>query len=180
MYRTAVPVDGEPYDRYIRYPDRPSGCNIMSTSSRSSRALLQLLVAGLGGLSIVGSLAMFAIVFAAIPRSESGFAEGLAILFFGLYVVIGFALLAAGLWIPQRDESGIQFSARQRTLLAYGAVAPIVGVLAVPVGAALAPPLSAPVTSILVTGLVVFLLSGPLATLFVVGSTLRERRHRST
>ena len=151
----------------------------MNTRSRSTRAYLQLGVAGLGTLLILGSLVVFAAVFAVMARSESGFAEGLAILVFGLYVLVGFVVLASGLLIPQRDDSGIRFSSRQRTLLAYGAVAPIVAVLAVPIGASLAPPLSAPVISGLVVGLVGFLLSGPLATLYVVGSTLRDRRRRS-
>ncbi|WP_275039902.1 hypothetical protein [Halobiforma nitratireducens] len=41
-------------------------------------------------------------------------------------------------------------------MLAYGAVAPVVGVLCVPVGTLLAPPLPGPIVSALVVGLVVF------------------------
>ena len=148
----------------------------MNTRSRSTRAYLQLGLAGLGTLLILVSLVVFAAVFAVMTRSESGFAEGLAILVFGLYVLIGFVVLASGLLIPQRDDSGIRFSSRQRTLLAYGAAAPIVAVLAVPIGATLAPALPGPVHSALVAGLVVLLVSGPCATLVAIGSTLRERR----
>ena len=139
------------------------------------RAYLQLGVAALGTLVLLRGLLGFAIVFPAMPRSESGFAEGLAIIFYGAYVLAGFVLLAAGLLIPQHgDNGGIQFSAGQRKLLAYGVVAPIVGVIAIPVVATFVPPLSGPVTSALVAVLIGLLASGPLATLLAVGSKLQS------
>ncbi|AUX10032.1 hypothetical protein AArcSl_2410 [Halalkaliarchaeum desulfuricum] len=143
----------------------------------SFRAALQLTIAGLGGLSIVGSILWFVVVFVTMTPGESGFAEGLAILVFGLYALAGFVVLAAGLWIPQREGEGIQFSTRQRKLLAVGVVAPIVGVLAIPIGATIAPPLSQPVISVLVAALAVLISSGPIATLLAVGSKLRSSRN---
>ena len=141
---------------------------------RSIRAAVQLGLAALGTVVILGSLLSFATVFIAMPPSESGFAEGLAIVVFGLYALAGFVVLAAGLWIPQRGDDGIQFSSRQRTLLAYGVVAPIVGVLAIPIGSTLAPPLADPLRSVLVVIVVALILSGPFATLSAVGMKLRS------
>ncbi len=146
-----------------------------SIQSRSARAWVQLGVSSLGLLVILGSLVVFAILFGSMPRSESGFAEGLAIVLFGLYVLVGFVVLAAGLLIPQSDASGIQFSSRQRTLLIYGALAPIVSVISIPNVSMFAPPISPTVTTVLVISLAVFLVSGPLATLLVLGLKLRER-----
>lgn len=147
----------------------------MRTASRSIRVSLQLGVAGLGTLVILGSLVGFAMTFATMSRSPSGFAEGLAIIVFGLCALAGFVVLAAGLSIPQHDGSGVRFSPRQRKLLGYGVVAPIVGVLSVPIGATLLPPLSEPILSVLVGGVVGLLVSGPLATLLAVVLKLRER-----
>lgn len=145
--------------------------------AQSTRAIFQIGLAGLGSIIILGSLGLFMIMFAGMPASESGFAEGLAIIIFGVYVLAGFVILAIGLLIPQLD-GGIQFSARQRKLLLYGAVAPIVSVLLVPVGATLAPPLSDPVQTAAVTVLIGAILSGPLATLTAIGLKLNARlRH---
>lgn len=152
--------------------------SLMKGLPRSVRASLQIGLAVLGTLLVLGSLVWFALVFTAMSPSESGFAEGLAIVVFGLYVLVGFVVLAAGLWIPQREDDGIQFSPRQRTLLAYGAVAPVVSVLGIPIGATIAPPLTEPVLSILVAGLVALVLSGPLATLLAVGLKFRSRIDR--
>lgn len=154
--------------------------SLAQLTPRSLRASLQLGIATLGAIVILGTLVWLAAFFAFTPRSESGFAEGLAVVVFGLYALAGFVVLAVGLLIPQRDDDGIHFSARQRKLLAYGAVAPVVSVLAVPVGSAIAPPLTQPVISILVAGLVVLILSGPFATLIAVGSKLRSVRSRGT
>ncbi|WP_331234017.1 hypothetical protein [Natronorarus salvus] len=152
--------------------------SLMKSLPRSGRASLQIGLAVLGTLLILGSLVWFALVFTAMSPSESGFAEGLAIVVFGLYVLVGFVVLAAGLWIPQRDDDGIQFSPRQRRLLAYGAVAPVASVVVVPIGATISPPLTEPVLSILVACLVALVLSGPLATLLAVGLKLRSRIRR--
>ena len=144
------------------------------STGRSVRAYLQLGVATLGTIVILWGLYGFTTI-PSIPRSESGFAEGLAILFYGVYVLGGFVVLSAGLLIPQRDGSGIQFSAQQRKLLAYGVVAPIVSVLAIPIGAALLPPLAEPVISVLVVVVSVVVVSGPLATLVALGLVVRSR-----
>ena len=141
---------------------------------QSVPAALQLGIAGLGTALILWSVLTFVRILLAMPPSESGFAEGLAILVFGLYVLLGFAVVALGLWIPQREGEGIQFSGRQRRLLAYGAVAPVGSVLLVPIGATLAPPLTGPVLSVAVAVLGGLLCSGPLATLIAVGLKLRE------
>lgn len=132
------------------------------------------MVAGLGALVVVLSIAGLALVLAA-SRSESGFAEGLAILVFGVHALGGFVVLAVGLLVPQSDESGLRFSARQRLLLAYGAAAPVVAVLSVPIGARLLPPLAPDVHSLLVAGLVVLVLSGPAAVVLALGLRFRAR-----
>lgn len=147
---------------------------LRSALPQSVPAALQLGIAGLGAALILWSALTFVRIFLAMPPSESGFAEGLAILVFGLYVLLGFAVVALGLWIPQREGEGIQFSGRQRRLLAYGAVAPVPSVLLVPIGATLAPPLAGPVLSVAVAVLVGLLCSGPLATLVAMGLKLRE------
>lgn len=143
---------------------------------RSTRATLQLGITALGTIVILGSFVAFAAIFVAMPQSDSGFAEGLAIVVFGLYVLVGFVVVAVGLLVPQRDDDGIRFSPGHRKLLAYGAIAPVVSVLLVPVGARVAPPLSGPVNSVLVAVLGGLLLSGPLATLSVVIAKLNEHR----
>ena len=141
---------------------------------RSGRAVLQLGIAVLGTVVILGSLVSFAITFVAMSPSNSGFAGGLAIMVFGLYVLIGFIMLAIGLWIPQREGEGIQFSSQQRTLLAYGAVAPIVSVLLIPTGARIAPTLTEPLISVVVAVLAGLVLSGPIATLAAIGSKIKN------
>lgn len=141
---------------------------------RSGRAALQLGIAVLGAVVILGSLVSVAITFAAMSPSDSGFAEGLAIMVFGLYVLAGFVILAIGLRIPQREGEGIQFSRRQRTLLAYGAVAPVVSVLLIPIGAAIAPPLAEPLVSVVVAALAGLILSGPIATLAALGLKIKK------
>lgn len=143
--------------------------------SRSPRAWVQIGVSSLGLLVILGSLGVFVLLFGSMPRSESGFAEGLAIMLFGLYVLVGFVVLAIGLLIPQSDTTGIQFSSRQRKLLLYGALAPIVSVISIPIAAMLAPPVSSTATTAFVVLVVGFLVSGPLATLLTLGLKLRER-----
>ena len=109
-----------------------------------------------------------------MPQSDSGFAEGLAIVVFGLYVLAGFVVLAVGLLIPQCGNEGIRFSPRQRKLLVYGAIAPVVSVLLILIGATIAPPLAESVNFVLVAVLVGLILSGPLATLSVVIVKLKE------
>ena len=174
-----VPTWREP-DTYAitcsdRYTVMNATCNgFTELVPRSGRAVLQFGLAALGTVVIFGSLLVGASVFAAVALTGDGFTGGLAIMVFGLYVLVGFVVLAAGLWVPQRADEGIQFSRRQRRLLAYGAVAPIAGVLAVPIGASVAPPLPGPVQSVAVAVLVGLLLSGPLATLLAVGWKLRS------
>ena len=141
---------------------------------QSPRAVLQIGLAALGTIVVLGSLVWGGWVFAQMTPSESGFAEGLAIILTGLYVLAGFVVVAIGLLIPQTDDDGIQFSSRQRTLLTYGAIAPIVGILMIPIGAMVAPPVGGPVLTILVTGLVGLICSGPLAVLLAVGSKVRS------
>ncbi|RQG92285.1 hypothetical protein EA473_17445 [Natrarchaeobius chitinivorans] len=140
---------------------------------RSIRASLQLGIAAVGTIVILGSVAWFATIFFAMPQSDSGFAEGLAIVVFGLYVLAGFVVLAVGLLIPQRGNDGIRFAPRQRKLLAYGAIAPVVSVLLIPIGATIAPPFAEEVNFVLVAVLVGLILSGPLATLSVVIGKLK-------
>lgn len=144
-------------------------------TARSVRAYVQFGIATLGTVVILWGLYGFTTILS-MPRSESGFAEGLAILFYGVYVLGGFVVLSTGLLIPQHDDSGIQFSTRQRQLLAYGVFAPIVSGLAVPIGATLLLPRTEPVVSVLVAVLAVLLVSGPLATLVALRLMLRSRR----
>jgi len=148
--------------------DRPVGPTL-----ESGRSYLQIGVAALGTAVTLGAVGWLAVFLASAPASESGFVEGLAIVIFGSYALLGFVLLAAGLAVPQREGSGIHFSTRQRRLLAYGATAPTVGVLAVLAGAAISPPLAGPIVTALLALLGAVVLSGPLATLFVVCSKLR-------
>ena len=142
---------------------------------RSVSAAFQL------GLTVAGTLMIFwglfglAVVFPSMSQSESGFAEGLALILFGLAFVGGFVVLSAGLLIPQQATAGIQFTRRQRKLLAYGAVVPVVGVIATPAVLQLAPSLVEPAQPILVVALVVVVLSGPFATLLALVSKLRSR-----
>lgn len=163
-----------------RIPGRSTGVvdtvrgSLVTATPRTRRGILQLGLATLGVLVILGSLVAFAITLSAMTLSESGFAEGLAILVYGVYVLVGFVVLAVGLLIPQNDGDGIQFSPRQRKLLGYGAVAPVASVLAIPIGATVVPPLAGSVHSLLVSGLVGLFLSGPLATMLAVWSKLRE------
>ncbi|MFP9059738.1 hypothetical protein ACLI4R_04295 [Natrialbaceae archaeon A-chndr2] len=152
----------------------------MSTLSRPVSVYLQGGVAALGAIVVLVSLVGFGLILSSMPPSESGFAEGLAILLFGLYVLAGFVILAGGLLIPQRDAHGIAFTSQQRTLLTYGLLAPIVGVALVPLGAMFVPPALDPLRPALVVGLGVFLCSGPLATLVAIGLKLRDSRHNET
>lgn len=149
---------------------------------QSTRAIFQIGLAGLGSIVILGSLIWFVIIFAGMPASESGFAEGLAIIIFGLNVLAGFVILAIGLLVPQLD-GGIQFSEQQRKLLLYGAAAPIISVLLVPAGATLAPPLPDTLQTVAVVALIVAILSGPLATLAAIllklNAHLRRPRRQS-
>ncbi|SEG71594.1 hypothetical protein [Halobellus limi] len=144
-------------------------------STRSFRAYLQLGLAVLGMVVIIWGVFGLA-TSVSLPRSDSGFAEGLGIIFYGVYVLGGFVVLAAGLLVPQRDDSGIRFSAHQRKLLAYGVVAPIVSVLVIPIGATVSPPLTEPVIDVLVAVLAALILSGPLATMTALGLKLHSHR----
>ena len=144
-------------------------------AAQSVRGILQLGVAALGGLIILGSLGLFALVFVAMGRSEDGFAEGLAILVFGGYMVVGFVVLSAGLLLQPRG-GGIQFSRRQRRLLIYGAIAPVISVILIPAGAVLVPPLSPIVHTVLVAGLAGLILSGPVATIVAIVFNIRNHR----
>ena len=136
-------------------------------------AVLQL------GLSLLGTVAMLwgvfglLVVLPSMPRSESGFAEGLAFILYGLYFLGGFVILALGLLIPQRHGTGIHFSRRQRRLLSYGVLAPVAGVVAIPLVIQLAPAALEPVQPAVLVGLMLFALTGPLATLVVLASKLR-------
>lgn len=123
---------------------------------------------------MIGSFFMTAITLVIMTPSESGFAEGLIFIVYGLYALAGFVVLAVGLLIPQGDGQGIHFTRMQRGLLGYGIIAPLVSVLSIPIGSTILPPLPGSVTSLLVIGLVGMLLSGPLAILLSVGLKLRQ------
>lgn len=144
--------------------------------SRSLPAYVQIGTAALGTLVLLWGLYGLIFVFGTMPQSESGFAEGLALIIFGLSTLAGFVILSAGLLIPQGDASGIQFTPRQRKLLGYGVIAPIVSVVLVPVWIQLGSPLPEPVEMVGVAVLLVLLVSGPIATLFAIGSKLRSWR----
>lgn len=141
---------------------------------RSPPAVLQLGLTIIGLLVILSSIGIATIMLTRMPPSESGFAEGLVFLVFGLYTLVGFIVFAVGLLIPQRDADGIHFTQTQRRLLGYGVIAPLVSVLSIPVGATVLPPLPLGVNSLLVGGLVGLLLSGPLAIILAVGLKLRQ------
>jgi uncharacterized membrane protein len=153
----------------------------MSTDVRSDRttawwprAYLQLGLAALGTVVIVWGLYGLATA-SSMPGSDSGFAEGLAIVFYGVYVLGGFVVLGAGLLVPQRGDRGIQFSARLRRLLKYGVVAPLASALVILIAGTFSPPLTEPVLSVLVAVLAALVLSGPVATLAALGLKLRSR-----
>ena len=141
---------------------------------RSTQGMFQFGVAAIRTIVILASLLMAGITLAIMTPSESGFAEGLVFIVYGVYALAGFVILAVGLLIPQRGDDGIHFTRTQRRLLAYGVVAPIVSVLAIPIGATVLPPLSDGATSLLVMGLIALILSGPLAILLAVGTKLRQ------
>lgn len=141
----------------------------------TARSFLQLGISAVGTLLILWGLFGLALVFPSMPQSGSGFAEGLALILFGLSVLGGFVTLSVGLLIPQNETGGVQFTSRQRRLLAYGVVAPVTGVLAIPVVLQLAPAFVEPVRPILVGALVAFALTGPLATLSTIVTKVRSR-----
>lgn len=134
----------------------------------SVRPYLQIGVVVFGALVALWGFAGLLFVFPTMPQSESGFAEGLALIIFGLYFLGGFVILSLGLLIPQTETSGIQFTTRQRKLLGYGATAPIVGILAVPVVVQLVAPYFEPIQSVLFVGVLGFIFTGPLATVIVI------------
>lgn len=143
------------------------------------RSILQFALAAVGGaLALVGVVGM--VVAPLLIPNGSGFAGGLAILFFGVHALAGFVLLAAGLLIPQSGDAGFRFSSNQRRLLGYGVVAPIASVLVVLVGTQIVPPLSEPMLTIAVGLLAVLLLSGPIATLSAIVLKLRSRKARKS
>lgn len=152
------------------------GIRVKQVVPRTGREAVQLVGAVLGVLAIGWSLVWIAFVIGTMPQSESGFAEGLAIILGGLYFLAGFVLLAVGLVIPQREGEGIRFSSQQRRLLKIGVLAPIAGVLAIPIGATLVPPVPWLVHSVLVAGLVGLLISGPIATIVAIGRKLHADR----
>ena len=141
----------------------------------SVRPYLQIGIAVFGTLVALWGVAGLLFVFPTMPQSESGFAEGLALIIFGLYFVGGFVILSLGLLIPQTETSGIQFTARQRKLLGSGATAPIVGILAIPVVVQLVAPYFEPIQSVLFVGVLGFILTGPLATVIVIATKIRSR-----
>ena len=136
---------------------------------KSGRAAFQLVVAALGGAGIVVGIGWILLVVVAFPRTESGFTGGLALLVGGVHLFAGFAVLSAGLSIPQRTGEGVQFSRRQRLALVYGAVAPVGAILAIPIGSSVLPPVSGATQTALVGLLAIVLLSGPVVTLTVIG-----------
>ena len=141
---------------------------------RSARSAAQATIAALGALIILGSTLVFGLIFAVMSRSESGFAEGLALIVGGFWILVGFIVLSVGLWIPQREGEGIRLSRIQRTCFLYGVLAPVIAILSIPIGARLLPPLEADAISILVTGLALLIISGPLATVVGIGLKLRN------
>lgn len=139
-------------------------------------AVLQLGLALLGTLVLLWGLFGLVVVLPSMPRSESGFAEGVAFILYGLYFLGGSVILALGLLIPQRDDSGVQFTRRQRRVLFYGVLAPVAGVVAIPLAIQFAPAALESVQPALLLGLLLFALTGPLATLVVLASKLRSWR----
>lgn len=139
------------------------------------RSLLQMGIAAVGTLLILWGVFGLALVFPFMSQSESGFAEGLALILFGLSFLGGFVTLSVGLLIPQTGTGGAQFTSRQRKLFAYGVVAPVAGILTIPVVIQLAPAFAEPVRPILVGMLVAFALTGPLATLYAIVTKFRSR-----
>jgi hypothetical protein len=153
----------------------------MSTAIRSDgttawwpRAYLQFGLAALGIIVIVWGLYGLTTA-SSMPGSDSGFAEGLAIVFYGAYVLSGFVVLGTGLLVPQRGDRGIHFSARLRRLLTYGVIAPVAGVLVILIAGTISLPLTEPVLTVLVAVLAALVLSGPVATLAALGLKLRSR-----
>lgn len=144
------------------------------TTAEWARAYLQLGLAALGMVVILWGLYGLTTAIS-MPGSDSGFVEGLAIVFYGAYVLIGFVVLGAGLLVPQRGDRGIHFSARLRRLLTYGVVAPLASVLVILIAGAFSPPLTEPLLSVLVALLAALVLSGPVATLTALGLKLRSR-----
>lgn len=146
------------------------------SDSRSLRrplpVYLQVGVAALGTVVLLWGVYGLVFVFGTMPRSESGFAEGLALIIYGLYTLAGFTVLSGGLLIPQREGSGIQFSPRQRRLLGYAVIAPVASLIAIPVWAQLGSALGDIGELVLGVGILVLLASGPLATLLAVGAKL--------
>lgn len=140
----------------------------------SLRAALQLGLSLLGMLVLLWGVFGLLVVLPSMPRSESGFAEGLAFILYGLYFLGGSVILGLGLLIPQRGGTGIPFSRRQRRLLSYGVLAPVAGLVAIPIVIQLAPAALEPVQPALLLGLLLFALTGPLATLVVLASKLRS------
>ena len=127
----------------------------------------------IGGVIAIISAGWVAFMLAVMPRSESGFAEGLAVIFGGIGFLIGSVILAFGLWLPQTSGSGIQFTARQRWLLMYGFVVPIAGVIAIPVIAITVPPLPETIGMAGRLAVLGIILSGPAATIGVIGWKFR-------
>lgn len=144
---------------------------------RSLSAFLQLGVAILGALVALWGVYGLVVVLPGMPTSESGFAEGLALILYGLYFFVGFVVLALGLLIPEPGRGGIEFSHRQRRYLAYGILAPVAGLAAIPVLAQLGPAILEPFEAGFIVGFILFALTGPLATLYVIATKVRNWRY---
>lgn len=147
----------------------------MTEAVSSHRRIVQIALAAVGGAIAVLGLAGMVIVPVLL---EDGFASGLAILFFGVHALGGFVLLSTGLLVSQPEHVGVHFTAGQRKLLIWGAVGPLLSVLGYLVGIAVLPPLRGLVHTATIGLFVVFLLSGPFATLVAIGLQFRSRRRR--
>lgn len=144
----------------------------MQFLGRSTRAVVQLLLITAGSILIITGL--LGLAYMLVISDLGTFVGGLAILYFSPYVFAGFVLLSLGLILPQKAEEGIHVNRFQRKLLIWGIIAPVIGFLSIPVGSIVLPPLPPVVLAVLIGGIFGILVSGPLATLTVVGMLLKS------
>lgn len=96
--------------------------------SRGIIGSLQLPIAGLGGLLLVGALVSLLTMPPSPPESE-GFVRGLAILVLFVAAWAGFVIIAIGLAIQPRTNTGIRFNQWQRRLFILAAILSVFSLL---------------------------------------------------
>lgn len=96
--------------------------------TRAVLGSLQLPIAGLGGLLLVGAVAALLSMPPSPPESE-GFVRGLAMLVLFVVAWAGFVIIAIGLAVPPRTGAGIRFNQWQRRLLILAAILSILSLL---------------------------------------------------